>query len=37
MTVTSPAPVQLSFPGQAAAPDGPIDLAGMYLLSLIHI
>jgi hypothetical protein len=32
MTVTSPAPAQLSFPGQAAAPDGPIDLAGMYLM-----
>ncbi len=32
MTVISPAPAQLSFPGQAAAPDGPIDLAGMHLM-----
>src|SRR4051812_18795604 len=32
MTVPSPAPAQLIFPGQAAAPDGPVDLAGMYLM-----
>src|SRR3954451_10954607 len=25
-------PAQLLLPGQAAAPDGPIDLAGMYLM-----
>src|SRR3954451_9014908 len=33
MTATSARPpVQLLFPGQAAAPDGPVDLAGMYLM-----
>ena len=31
--MTSPsAPIQLMLPGQAAAPDGPIDLAAMYLM-----
>ena len=32
MTATAVRPPQLSFPGQAAAPDGPVDLAGMYLM-----
>jgi hemerythrin-like domain-containing protein len=33
MAATAPStPSQLMFPGQAAAPDGPIDLAGMYLM-----
>ena len=32
MTATAPHPVQLVLEGQAAAPDGPIDLAGMYLM-----
>src|SRR5690349_8519544 len=33
MTATAPSlPTQLTFPGQAAAPEGPIDLAGMYLM-----
>ena len=32
MTVPSTQPAQLMFPGQAAAPDGPVDLAGMYLM-----
>jgi deazaflavin-dependent oxidoreductase (nitroreductase family) len=30
VTVTAPAP--LTFPGQAAAPEGPVDLAAMYLM-----
>lgn len=32
MTTTTPAPVQLMLPGQAAAPEGPVDLAAMYLM-----
>jgi len=32
MTTTAPYPAQLVLEGQAAAPDGPIDLAGMYLM-----
>src|SRR5690348_2655163 len=32
MTITAPHPAQLMLAGQAAAPDGPIDLAGMYLM-----
>jgi Hemerythrin HHE cation binding domain len=32
VTAISTRPVQLMFPGQAAAPDGPVDLAGMYLM-----
>ena len=32
MTATAVRPAQLLFPGQAAAPDGPVDLAGMYLM-----
>jgi hypothetical protein len=32
VTATVASPAQLSFPGQAAAPDGPVDLAGMYLM-----
>lgn len=32
MTTTTPHPAQLMLAGQAAAPDGPIDLAGMYLM-----
>ena len=33
MTATAPSfPAQLMLEGQAAAPDGPIDLAGMYLM-----
>lgn len=32
LTTTSTALPQLRFPGQAAAPDGPIDLAAMYLM-----
>jgi Hemerythrin HHE cation binding domain len=33
MSAAAPAhPTQLLFPGQAAAPDGPVDLAGMYLM-----
>ena len=32
MTATAPYPTQLVLEGQAAAPDGPIDLAGMYLM-----
>jgi hypothetical protein len=32
MTATPTRPAQLKFPGRAAAPDGPVDLAGMYLM-----
>jgi len=32
VTVTSDHPVQIRLEGQAAAPDGPIDLAAMYLM-----
>ena len=32
MTTTAPHPTQLLLAGQAAAPDGPIDLAAMYLM-----
>jgi hemerythrin-like domain-containing protein len=32
MTATAPYPSQLVLEGQYAAPDGPIDLAGMYLM-----
>jgi hypothetical protein len=32
MTVTAPRVSQLSLPGQAAAPEGPVDVAGMYLM-----
>jgi Hemerythrin HHE cation binding domain len=32
VTATAARPAQLLFPGQAAAPDGPVDLAGMYLM-----
>ena len=32
MTVTTRPVPQLSLPGQAAAPEGPVDVAGMYLM-----
>jgi hypothetical protein len=32
MTTTSPVPAPLLLPGQAAAPEGPVDLAAMYLM-----
>jgi len=32
VTATAVRPAQLLFPGQAAAPEGPVDLAGMYLM-----
>jgi hemerythrin-like domain-containing protein len=32
VTATAARPAQLILPGQAAAPDGPVDLAGMYLM-----
>jgi deazaflavin-dependent oxidoreductase (nitroreductase family) len=32
MTARPGAPAQLSLPGQAAAPEGPIDLSGMFLM-----
>jgi hypothetical protein len=32
VTATAVRPAQLFFPGQAAAPDGPVDLAAMYLM-----
>src|SRR5829696_1505106 len=30
--MTAPLPTQLLLPGQAAAPDGPIDLVAMYVM-----
>ncbi|MGY1608183.1 MULTISPECIES: hemerythrin domain-containing protein [unclassified Geodermatophilus] len=32
MTTAPPHPVQLLLPGQAAAPDGPVDVAAMYVM-----
>jgi deazaflavin-dependent oxidoreductase (nitroreductase family) len=32
MTATAPYPTQLLLEGQSAAPEGPVDLAGMYLM-----
>ncbi|MGY1783984.1 hemerythrin domain-containing protein [Geodermatophilus sp. SYSU D00698] len=32
MTAPAPHPAQLLLPGQAAAPDGPVDLASMYVM-----